>query len=213
MFLVPFTKLNMEFHKNIEKYFASLFCSALGSCIAFWQSQRRQLSEAEKIHFSSSFQSNHIFALDSPFCKRLVHGDDPGYLANLQKNVPFDWLWSLVKKLSINNNKLTLLYDLDHLRKKLSHLTLLFARSRYIQIIWLICKKNIPLCRLSLQYPDDTDHMQKRYCNERQATSCSSLWSRPFAKIFLHLTLLFARSRPHPYDSALIICKFPKKQT
>jgi len=89
-----------------------------------------------------------IFALDSPFCRRPVHPDDPGYLANLQKNVLFDRLSlqhtdhrSLVKKLSINNNKLVILYDLDHLQKKLSHLTLLFARSRYIRIIWLICKK------------------------------------------------------------------------
>ena len=186
MFLVPFTKLNMEFHKNIEKYFASLFCSALGSCIAFWQSQRRQLSEAEKIHFSSSFQSNHIFALDSPFCKRLVHADDPGYLANLQKNVPFDWLWSLVKKLSINNNKLTLLYDLDHLRKKLSHLTLLFARSRYIRIIWLICKKIFhyadSLCNIEMTQIT----CKKDVAMNDWQQACPSLWSGPFPKIFLH---------------------------
>ena len=63
-FSYPLQNWIWSFTKNIEKYFASLLCSALGSCIAFWQSQRRQLSEAEKIHFSSSFQSNQ-------FCSKL----------------------------------------------------------------------------------------------------------------------------------------------
>ena len=63
-FSYPLQNWIWSFTKHIEKYFASLLCSALGSCIAFWQSQRRQLSEAEKIHFSSSFQSNQ-------FCSKL----------------------------------------------------------------------------------------------------------------------------------------------
>ena len=141
-FSYPLQNWIWSFTKHIEKYFASLLCSALGSCIAFWQSQRRQLSEAEKIHFSSSFQSNQ-------FCSKL------------QRKILFIILTSIPSHILISSKISHHGQDPIQLepKRRSYELNVLqdrsLARSRSVRIILQICKK---WDRLSLQHPDDTDH-------------------------------------------------------